>query len=345
MTQHEGRITHPGVAKNELTPAAIARAEPAQRMTNRRTMAAGSPNPATPQPETWRVPLRADGIDTAHPAPISEADTISPGDIKAGGAASLDTAAPAGYDQAMAFDSQYGGLFFVLNAALQLGLYGDFSQPLQRSLTLSPWQFLHAVGLALGQRQFALDPLAAWLKQDLTAAPPRPASDDQASWCIDPDWLQPFEGDTRPLRALFRNGHLSLMHPAGFVLCEASTSVDHCEALIATQLARLGLSQRSVQRVAVSLHRPASKPAPPGAALVRLLPYLRARLALALGLRDARALGRVLLRLPARVRAEPTRIDVFFALQQLPLAVRLAGLDRDPGWLPAAGRDLRFHFD
>ena len=28
----------------------------------------------------------------------------------------------------------------------------------------------------------------------------------------------------------------------------------------------------------------------------------------------------------------------------LPLAVRFAGLDRDPGWIPAAGCDVRFHF-
>jgi hypothetical protein len=53
----------------------------------------------------------------------------------------------------------------------------------------------------------------------------------------------------------------------------------------------------------------------------------------------------VLLRLPARVQAGAERIDVVFALQHLPLAVRLAGLDRDPGWVPAAGRDLRFHFE
>jgi len=25
--------------------------------------------------------------------------------------------------------------------------------------------------------------------------------------------------------------------------------------------------------------------------------------------------------------------------------VRLSGLDRDPGWVPAAGRSVHFHFD
>ena len=50
------------------------------------------------------------------------------------------------------------------------------------------------------------------------------------------------------------------------------------------------------------------------------------------------------LAMPARIVAGEARLDIRFALAELPMAVRLAGLDRDPGWLPAEGRDLRFHF-
>jgi hypothetical protein len=39
------------------------------------------------------------------------------------------------------------------------------------------------------------------------------------------------------------------------------------------------------------------------------------------------------------------RIDVHFALALHPLEVRMAGLDRDPGWIPAAGADLRFVYE
>lgn len=162
-------------------------------------------------------------------------------------------------DTATVFETQYGGLFFVLNAALRIGLYGDFTQPLHRGLAVSPWRFLHDAGRAFTGRRFARDPLVAWLKA---------AQDDETA------------------------------------------------------------------------------PAPEDvAALRRALPGLRTRLVLALGLRDARRLAGLLLRLPARVHAGPERIDVHFALQQLPLPVRMAGLDRDPGWIPAAGRDLRFHFE
>jgi hypothetical protein len=40
-----------------------------------------------------------------------------------------------------------------------------------------------------------------------------------------------------------------------------------------------------------------------------------------------------------------TRVDVVFELKRLPLEVRMAGLDRDPGWVPAAGRFVAFHFE
>lgn len=48
---------------------------------------------------------------------------------------------------------------------------------------------------------------------------------------------------------------------------------------------------------------------------------------------------------PARITATSTRLDVFFSLEALPLDIRFSGLDRDPGWVPAAGRFIAFHFD
>ena len=49
-------------------------------------------------------------------------------------------------------------------------------------------------------------------------------------------------------------------------------------------------------------------------------------------------------RQPARVIVDSETVAIHFALATHPLAVRLAGLDRDPGWLPEARRTLRFVF-
>jgi hypothetical protein len=79
--------------------------------------------------------------------------------------------------------------------------------------------------------------------------------------------------------------------------------------------------------------------------MARVAAYARARLALALALDDPGRLADVLLRHPARVFLSGAAVDVVFSLADLPIAVRIAGLDRDPGWIPAAGRDVRFGFE
>jgi hypothetical protein len=70
---------------------------------------------------------------------------------------------------------------------------------------------------------------------------------------------------------------------------------------------------------------------------------LEARIALSLGLRPRRAMH-TLCRRRARLRISSGRVDADFRLQDHPLEIRLAGLDRDPGWIPTAGWDIRFQF-
>src|SRR4029453_19226509 len=43
-------------------------------------------------------------------------------------------------------ETDFGGVFYLLNAALQLGLYGDFTTPMQPGLALPVWDFLALVG-------------------------------------------------------------------------------------------------------------------------------------------------------------------------------------------------------
>jgi hypothetical protein len=51
------------------------------------------------------------------------------------------------------------------------------------------------------------------------------------------------------------------------------------------------------------------------------------------------------LELAAFVHADETRVDAVFSLVEHPIEIRIAGLDIDPGWIPAAGRALHFHFE
>ena len=71
-------------------------------------------------------------------------------------------------------------------------------------------------------------------------------------------------------------------------------------------------------------------------------PALVRRLRLALG---ARADVAAHLMVPARLHLTSSHVDVVVKVGQADLAVRAAGLDRDPGWLAAYGRVVYFHFE
>jgi hypothetical protein len=87
-------------------------------------------------------------------------------------------------------------------------------------------------------------------------------------------------------------------------------------------------------------------PAAPRARWVACLRlYLEARTSRALGCADGSEAVATLCRRPARIAAEGERLEARFALDHHPLAIRLAGLDRDPGWIPAARRDFRYAFE
>ncbi len=83
---------------------------------------------------------------------------------------------------------------------------------------------------------------------------------------------------------------------------------------------------------------------PPSDELRAWWPLLRQRLSLALNLPEREAIA-TCLNLSARIERRGDRVDVRFPLHHLPLAIRLAGLDRDPGWVPASGCDVRFRFE
>jgi hypothetical protein len=73
--------------------------------------------------------------------------------------------------------------------------------------------------------------------------------------------------------------------------------------------------------------------------------WLQARLASpALPDTGAQCIAQMLWR-PAVFYITRTHIDVLFHLEHIDLNVRLAGLDRNPGWLPALGRVISFYFD
>ncbi|MGW7530847.1 hypothetical protein [Amycolatopsis sp. NPDC054798] len=228
-------------------------------------------------------------------------------------------------------DTELGGLFFLLNLALHLGLYGDFTTPTKSGITLHPFELVARLGRELLSEPYPEDP--GWALLDALAGDEPSDFTPPTEWRVPPEWLDPFPPGEPWLWSSAR-GRLRVRHPAGFDVLDTTSP-----ALPADRI------RQEFPSVELRQH---PLPAPPTEPLRRwvaaLADYARARLALALDCPQETS-GDLLLRLPARIVVGPAHVDVRFALAALPIEVRLAGLDRDPGWLPAAARTVTFQFD
>lgn len=290
-----------------------------------------------------------------HPSPLAPAGDEARNPVPMDAAFVADSAAiatPLDEVQMTAFEgrvvaTEFGGVFCLINAALVLGLYGDFTMPAERGIDLSPWDFLALAGVDLAGTEFRADPLWPLLAQlagrtedeapGAHFAPP-------PEWRMPTAWLTPF-ADWRGLwRRQDDAARLRVLHPSGFVLLDVARDGSPVEVQIHQELRSYREDLRFRLR-ARGEQPPAEDVSPFARWCGWLLPYLGRRLALAMGLRSARRAARLLLRQPARVEVSAARLDIHLRLADLPISVRLAGLDRDPGWVPAAGRFLAFHYD
>ena len=215
------------------------------------------------------------------------------------------------------FDTAFGGLFFLVNAFLAMGLYPDFTRPLDPALPLPPLALVDRLGLHWFGGRYRRDALHRWIARR------GPQSPLPKRWCVESEWLDPFPGG----RA-WHNGS-TLWHSAGFPLANRRASAP-ARRLTRTLGVRLGSGASGRARAA---HDPDW--------LDCLALFLAARFRRAA---PGGALTPAAFAIPARAVVAEARLDLHFALAALPIALRLAGLDRDPGWLPSEGRDLRFHF-
>jgi len=243
-------------------------------------------------------------------------------------------------------DTALGGVFYLLNLGLFLHLYGDFTTPAQPGIPLPIWDFVALLGQQLAGTQIHADPvwslLANLAGRDAQEAPGKSFVPPDV-WRVPVAWLEPF-----PEAGLWHwdvaHGRLWVQHPEQFcildVLREAGGPLQQLQEELLAYSAQVAFE---LQRVALasSVHD--------ASALERwlgwLIPYVWARLQRALSIADRDEVARLVCEHPARVWVTATHLDICLALETLPIALRLAGLDCDPGWVPAAGRYIAFHFE
>lgn len=200
--------------------------------------------------------------------------------------------------------SRHARLFFLINVLLGDGLYPDFTQPAALGFPVPIWHLLALLGSGLAGPALRDDPLWPLLSR---LADELPAGEDCA---FRRDWPIP--------------------------------------VLPQRQEAPRGRRPRQLPAAAPEVRPWALRHARPQGFARWLAAYrysLRQRLAAALDVPPA-LLGRAFVQddSAALIWVSAADIVVVQPLGEHPVAWRLAGLDRDPGFLPSAGRSLRFVF-
>jgi hypothetical protein len=263
--------------------------------------------------------------------------------------------------------TRIGGVLYLIHALDDLGLPTACEDGWSLSSTAGPWGTLDLVSRALIGRafvRFARDPLWDILAKIAGSAEPRSAARRHAQGPTssqgtgDPVFRLPpalqarlADGDHGHAWSA-SSGRVWVWSRAGFLVAHRRCRGDACDAA-RRELARIHTSASEshlVRRSPSAIPWSPPKALPSGCAprlgrlAAALAPAVRRRLLLALGERGAQKSIAHHLAIPGRLYVTSSHVDLVMGLDRISVAVRHAGLDRDPGWLPAYGRVVSFHF-
>ena len=297
---------------------------------------------------------RSQVLVTVDRTEILARESVLPTDIPAAPAPpALDLIDPGERDaqdlQSVQVETDLGGIFYLINLALFIGLYADFTRPRERGLDLSIWDLLVLLGERLLGHGFGEDPigpLLAKLAGRAETEPPGLGVELLDEWRLPIAWLETFPEPSTWTWTVVK-GRLRVVHAEGFAVLDIAVDESEAEDRLREELRVYSeVCKFEIEREDEALSARDTEGLP---SLERwfgwLLPFVKARLSRAMGWMPDESMGPRLLGCHARLAVTATHLDLFLSLQELPIEVRLAGLDRDPGWVPAAGRTVKFHFD
>ena len=242
----------------------------------------------------------------------------------------------------MVIRSRYGGVFYLLNLGLYLGLYRDFSSTLGEEIDLNIWDFV-----ALLSRKFLGEDLeedAAWnLLADLAGRGDEKDFGQDFSapdeWRISPEWLKTFPANKKCFWSKSEN-RLVVRHSVNF--CVIDVALSGSENQLENELKIYDeffseIEEGAAEKVSLNVNAAQRW-------LKHFFEFAECRLLQALNLETRKDLTKVLFEKDATVAVSATHFEATFSLAELPLEVRFSGLDRNPGWIPAAGKYVEFHF-
>ena len=136
---------------------------------------------------------------------------------------------------------------------------------------------------------------------------------------------------------------MHLEHPAGFTVSDAPCDAEDPSGGFHRECLSFGLLP---ERLRSLVNEGDSAVASPLDRWVNwLVSYIECRLALSINEPDRSIVRDLVFRHDAQIYVTAERVTVRFSLATHPIALRMAGLDRNPGWVPSAGRSISFEYE
>ncbi len=240
-------------------------------------------------------------------------------------------------------ETRFGGVFYLLNLALYLNLYRDFTEAGEAEIDLNIWDFVALVALEFLGREIKKDAVwkfLEWLGGRENEGELGKGFTAPDEWRMSPEWLKTFQTGEKWLW-MNTGKRLVVRHPAGFSVIDVPL-LDDVKAQLENELETyLENFSEFAEGDSKDFRKDSSRSKN---WLKNLTEYVQARLLQALNLETREQISRILFERHAKIIVSATHLDANFSLADLPFEVRLSGLDRNPGWIPAVGKFVGFHF-
>jgi hypothetical protein len=257
-------------------------------------------------------------------------------------------------------DTDLAGAFYLINLMVSLDLPGSFENSCALAGSVGAWGLLEALNRALLDclaADLSADPLWSVLAHlggrkagclpgkhfqwDCTYQMPlhwHPQTEAQWYWAADRQCLRLWSDRGYLLADLQRTGEAPTLQAKRLLK-------NYGKEPMQARLMRKPMSAAPLARPGGGLTRGLNPRL--RAWLSRVLPYIRLHLNQSLGLDKGSGadLAKELSLYPGRIHVSASHVDVVMAMDHISLPVRLAGLDRNPRWVPMFGRVILFHYE
>jgi hypothetical protein len=260
--------------------------------------------------------------------------------------------------------TRLGGVLYLINLMQQLKLPACCEPDWPATCQLGSWETLEVLARGLlvdADIELLNDPLwdaLARLDNREPGVPPGGGFTRPNQCRLPPDWRAFFPAtENSQYFWAVRKQHLRIWSELGFVLIDRpgqnKLTEDYLRAAIhpyltsidSAQILRRSYSDAPVNHLCSPWFDGINSALLNWLALI--VPFIRFHLLSALNLRseESSELEKVAFFYPGELHVTSSHVDLVMTLETISLPIRMAGLDRNPGWLADFGRVILFHFN